>query len=130
MRTAQESIARTFYQTFTKEILHHAREANATKYSKDLDGFTLTNIKDGWVEFRGLAFGFAFLEDPPRITLTFGPDGPFVGYQQVFDIYGEGDTVKCVLQEDESFLFECPSELAKFGLNTLVGKLHERNVIE
>jgi hypothetical protein len=129
MKAAQSSIAREFYQAFNKELLSAAREANATRFSTELDGFSIANIKDGWVEYRGMAFGFALLEDPPRITLTFGPDGPFVGYQQVFDIYADGDNVKCVLQEDDSFVFESPAELAKFGLNTLVGKLHERDVV-
>lgn len=129
MKTAQESVARTFYQTFTKELLHLAREANATKYGKDLDGFSLSNIKDGWVEFRGYAFGFGLLDDPPRITMTFGPDDPFVGYQQVFDIYAENGVVRCVLQEDESFAFDSPGELAKFGLNTLVKKHHEEKAV-
>src|SRR5688572_11842647 len=101
MKTAQESIARTFYQDFTKAVVDYAHKANDKKEDDDnFDGFSTKNIKDGWIDYRGLSLGFALLEDPYRITCTVGPDGPFVGYQHIFSIESENDTVKAVLKAD------------------------------
>jgi len=122
MKTVQESIAKSFFSDFTREVLHQAREANATTYSKELDGFHIANFKDGWVEFRGMSFGFAYLSDQNQISLTFGPDAPFVGYQQIFDLRVDGDNVKCVSLDDDAIYFNNPNEFAKYGLNRLVSK--------
>ncbi len=130
MKTVQESAARAFYEDFTKEVVQCAREANENKSEDDnYDGFSTENIKDGWIDYRGFSFGFALLEDPYRITLTAGPDGPFVGYQQVFSVEDENGKVKLVQEGDGSVTFDCPKELAKAVLNGLTKKLHEKEAI-
>ncbi len=124
MKTAQESVARTFYQDFLKAMEQCAQEANKTKQKEQLDGFRLNELKDGWINYRGLSLGTALLEDPYRVTCTVGPDGPFVGYEQIFAIQSEGET-KAVLEGDNSVIFNSPKELAKYALDELVRRRHE-----
>lgn len=124
MKTAQESVARTFYQDLMKAMEQYARELNETKQKEQYDGFRLNELKDGWVNYRGLSLGTALLENPYRVTCTVGPDGPFVGYEQIFSIQDENGT-KAVLEGDQSVVFNSPQELAKYALDELVRRRHE-----
>lgn len=126
MKTAQESVARTFYQDFLKAMEQCAREANETKQKEQYDGFRMNELKDGWVNYRGLSLGTALLEDPYRVTCTVGPDGPFVGYEQIFSLQSDaGSATKAVLDGDQSIVFNSPTELAKYALAELVRRRHE-----
>jgi hypothetical protein len=125
MKTAQESVARTFYQDFMKAIEQCIHEANQTKQKEEYDGFSTGELADGWVNYRGVSLGTALLEDPYRLTCTVGPDGPFVGFEYIFAIQSDDNTTKAVLEGDHSVVFDSPKELAKYALNELIRRRHE-----
>ncbi|MDZ4836852.1 MAG: hypothetical protein SGJ27_23980 [Candidatus Melainabacteria bacterium] len=132
MKTASESVARDFFQELLKELESAAHEANKQKPEDDnYDGFSTENIKDGWIDYRGTSFGLALLEEPYRISFTAGPDGPFVGFKQIFAIQtGDDGKVTLILDGADNVGFESAQQLAKFALNTLTKKRHEAKALD
>ncbi len=118
-----QELIQSFYQEFTRELLHIARDINSRRDGDRQDGFQIANIKDGWIDYKGMSFGFALLDEPARITCTFGPDGPFVGFQEIFRLSCIGSEVECLAENGSKYT---PRGLAQLSLGRLSTKAADR----
>lgn len=92
------------------------------------DGFSIANLDDGWVSYKGMSWGFAFHREPLCIDMTFGPDQPFVGHRKILfaepDKYSENGLM-WVDRFGEGRKWKSLKEVAQYGLQCLAAKVHE-----
>lgn len=122
-----QELTRSYYQEFTRELLNLARDINSRREGDRQDGFQIANIRDGWIDYKGMSFGFALLENPDRITCTYGPDGPFVGFQEIFRLNCIGEKVECLAENGSKYT---PRSLARYALGKLSNRAFDRDPVE
>ncbi|MBX9573395.1 MAG: hypothetical protein K2X77_31130 [Candidatus Obscuribacterales bacterium] len=116
--------AHAFFDQLKQEIKSLAREVNEHNDGTLHDGFCTKDIEDGWVAYKGLSCGFALQPEPLAIDMTYGPDGPFVGYRIQLIPYELGSQIAWV-DSNHDLRFYSPMHLARYCLETLAARAHD-----
>lgn len=126
-----EPTTRAFFEELKGELAKQAKESNAKEEGDRQDGFVLDHVDEGWLEYKGMSMGFTYMSEPPRISFTIGPDGPFVGHPRVFKASLNGDQVKWLPQDeaelDKDVVFDKPADFASYAITLLSNRLHDRS---
>ncbi|MBY0358259.1 MAG: hypothetical protein K2W82_09685 [Candidatus Obscuribacterales bacterium] len=119
--------AKAFYVQLMREITVQAEELNHSERAElgELqDGISMQHIEDGWVSYKGMSWGVALQQEPVAISMTFGPDWPFVGHKQDLEPKLENDQVVWINNSDNKS-FSSAAQLASYGLEMLAAKVHD-----
>ena len=115
-----------FFEEFKHEVIAQCRIANENHDGYLQDGFQIQDMEDGsgWITCKGMSWGFALQEDPACITMTFGPDWPFVGYKHMLTPQLIANKIIFINKESDK-TFIAAGQLARYGLECLAKKLHD-----
>lgn len=116
--------AHAFFDQLKCDIKSLSREINEHNDGTLHDGFCTKDIEDGWVAYKGLSCGFAFQAEPLCLNMTYGPDGPFVGYRVQLSPYQLGSQIAWV-DATHDLRFYSPMHLARYCLETLAARAHD-----
>jgi hypothetical protein len=118
-----------FQQELKQEIMRQCISLNAIDTDGDLhDGFVTTYLEDGWITYKGFAWGFCVHYDPVSIDMTFGPDWPFVGYRTLLKGQEDGQLMIWIDQHNDQIKFTNAEQLANYGLQRLAAKAHDQSL--
>lgn len=120
----QLEMTHSFFDQLKQEIKSLSREINAHNDGTLHDGFCTKDIEDGWVAYKGLSCGFALQTEALCINMTYGPDGPFVGYRVQLMPYQLGSQIAWV-DTNHDLRFYSPMHLARYSLETLAARAHD-----
>ena len=116
--------AHAFFDQLKAEIAELAKQVNQRNDGSLQDGFCTKDIEDGWIAYKGMSCGFALQSEPLTITMTYGPDGPFVGYKVELMPYQLGSQIAWV-DAGHDLRFYSPSHLARYAMETLASRVHD-----
>lgn len=124
-----DDVASCFYKQLTDEVTVLSEQLNQTNSGDLQDGISMQHIDDGWISYKGMSWGFVLKKNPTCISMTFGPDWPFVGYCQNLQPEICGDRIVWI-DEQENKQFNSPLELARYGLESLAAKVHDSFIVD
>lgn len=116
--------AHAFFDQLKQEIGSLAQQINEKNDGTLHDGFSTKDLNDGWVAYKGLSCGFALQAEPLCINMTYGPDGPFVGFRVQLMPYQLGSQLTWV-DANHDLRFYSPLNLARYCLETLAARAHD-----
>lgn len=126
-----EPMTGAFFEELKSELAKQAKESNSKEEGDRQDGFVLDHVDEGWLEYKGMSIGFTYMSEPPRISFTIGPDGPFVGHPRVFEASLDGDRIVLSPQDesemDKGIVFNNPADFASYAITLLSNRLHDRS---
>jgi hypothetical protein len=122
-------LVQEFVDEFKREIVRQVNKLNLSADGDLQDGFSVACIDDGWVKYKGYAWGFVILyEDPIMLDMTYGPDWPFVGHRTQFFAQPTSGGISWVRKDKPHTTFTSPEQLATYSLRRLAGKVHDEDL--
>lgn len=118
-----------FMAEFKQEIIRQVDLLNMSEDGNLQDGFSISSIEDGWVKYKGFAWGFVVLHDDPiMLDMTYGPDWPFIGHRTQLFAQPTPNGISWVQKDRPHTTFTNPEQLAVYSLRRLAGKVHDEGL--